>query len=93
MPTVLSPLGAVEATESCPAATLARLDGARVGFLDNSKLNSQVLLEQLAFAMARERGVTPGVSLTKPTAAGPMSDADFDRLVANCDAVVTGVGD
>lgn len=93
MPTVLSPVGAVEAADSFPPVTLVGVEGARIGLLDNSKLNSEVLLEEIAFAMARSHAVAPAVRFRKPTAAGPMSDADFDRLVRACDAVVTGVGD
>jgi hypothetical protein len=90
---VLSPIGDLHVAEASVAPTLQTLEGRRVGFLDNTKLNAQALLRVVESWFRRERSTTTAAWATKLTAAGPMSDAVFEELRAECEAVVTGVGD
>lgn len=90
---VLNPTGDLHIAEASAGPTLPTLEGRRLGFLDNTKLNAQALLRVVESWFERERAATAAAWATKLTAAGPMSDAVFERLRAESDAVVTGVGD
>lgn len=68
-----------------------RLDGLRLGLLDNSKPNSDVFLRDLAAALGSRFADT--VLLRKGGASHPPEPEIVDELRRRCDVVVTGVGD
>lgn len=69
------------------------LAGLRVGLVDNSKFNSDQVLERVGKLLERDYGVTSHVMLRKVTAGIPASPAIIAEFKANCDIVVAGVGD
>jgi len=69
------------------------LAGLRVGLVDNSKFNSDQVLERVGKLLERDYGVTSHVMRRKVTAGIPASPAIIAEFKANCDIVVAGVGD
>ena len=89
--TVLNPAvaGAVAPVPAAPA--LARIQGARIGFVDNSKQNADLFLGRLKPLLERH-GARPGATVRKLAPKDPLSFADLQAL-ASCDAVVQCFGD
>ena len=69
------------------------LAGLRVGLVDNSKHNSDQLLERIAGLLEREHGVKTHIMRRKKSAGIPPSPEIVDEFKAGCDVVVAGVGD
>ena len=75
------------------APRLASLAGTRVGLIDDSKRNADVLLEELA-EILRTRYEISGVKWhRKPSASRPADPEALKELVEECDAVVVAIGD
>ena len=66
--------------------------GKRVGLLENSKRNSDVILEAVGARLAQRAGVTVVGLWRKPTTL-PVTPEIVDEMVAKCELVITGVGD
>ena len=69
------------------------LSGKTIGLLNNSKPNAGVVLERLGEVLAQRYGARTVPMRAKPSFAVPAADAQLGELVAECDVVVTGVGD
>jgi hypothetical protein len=69
------------------------LAGLRVGLVDNSKFNSDQVLERVGKLLERDYGVTAHIMRRKRTAGIPASPEIIAEFKANCDVVVAGVGD
>jgi len=84
-----------------PAGRPLGLDGLRlenvagkiVGFIDNSKPNFNLLIEDVAQLLVERHGAAGVVKHRKRTAAERASDAVFDDLRNRCDVVIAGSGD
>ena len=75
------------------APRLASLAGTRVGLIDDSKRNADVLLEELADIL-RTRYEIAGVKWhRKPSASRPADPEALKELVEECDSVVVAIGD
>ena len=75
------------------APRLASLAGTRVGLIDDSKRNADVLLEELADIL-RTRYEIAGVKWhRKPSASRPADPEALRELVEECDSVVVAIGD
>ncbi len=75
------------------APRLASLAGTRVGLIDDSKRNADVLLEELADIL-RTRYEISGVKWhRKPSASRPADPEALKELVEECDSVVVAIGD
>lgn len=79
------------ATESEPWQ-LEGLRGKVVGFIDNAKPNFQHLVDDLEARLVSQFGVKAVRKHRKPGQV-PVEPAALERLVAECDAVITGSGD
>lgn len=89
---ILDPRAQQRETASARSATrLPLLRGARVGFLDNSKNNADVLLGRMRELMAAEFGIE-AVWHRKHTSGHPTKQEVMDDL-AKCKAVVTSNAD
>jgi hypothetical protein len=75
------------------AARPKSLAGLRVGLVDNSKHNSDQLLERIAGVLEREHGVKAHIMRRKKSAGIPASAEMIAEFRQNCDFVVAGVGD
>ena len=71
---------------------LGSLSGRTVGLLDNGKLNVNTLLNHMEELLRSQHGVSQVVRLSKPDASRPAPD-DVIATLANCDAVISAVGD
>jgi hypothetical protein len=80
-----------EARES--RQTLDNLAGKVIGFIDNSKPNFSLLVDDLAKILIEKHGVKSVVRQRKKSASMGAPGAVIDDLVAQADAVITGSGD
>ena len=88
---VLSPLGTTAAESKPLAPRRGSLRGLRIGILDNSKPNADVLLGRVAELLVERAGAGPITLWRKP---GPSHPATvIDEVVAGSDVVLTGSAD
>jgi len=69
------------------------LDGLRVGLVDNSKFNSNQLLERIATLLERNYGAKAHIMRRKRSAGVPAHQEIIDEFKKGCDVVVAGIGD
>jgi hypothetical protein len=92
---VLDPTGgAARVREEVALATpRARLQGATIGLLENTKQNASLFLDELGKLLVERYGVAAVLPRTKVAFALPMPDELLAELAGTCQAVVVGVGD
>ena len=88
---VLSPFGVTPDTVKPLSKRRARLDGLRIGVLDNSKPNADVLLGRVAERLAERAGGASIRRWQKPGASNPA--LMIDEIAGAADVVLTGSGD
>lgn len=71
----------------------AALHGRRIGILDNTKSNADVLMHHVAELLRQHHGVAEVVYRRKAHAAIGATEQMLDELMAQCDAVLLGSGD
>jgi hypothetical protein len=69
-----------------------RLDGLRIGLIENTKRNSEEVLKRLADKLAAAHGMTLQVLVHKPQRA-PLKEAQIAELKGKVDFAIAGVGD
>jgi hypothetical protein len=69
-----------------------RLEGLRIGLIENTKKNSEAVLQRLAEKLAATHGMTMQVLVHKPQRA-PLKDAQIAELKGRVDFAIAGVGD
>jgi hypothetical protein len=69
------------------------LKGKTVGLLDNTKYNSDRLLEEIGVLLGQRYQVAGVVQERKPYFGRPVPDDQAKALAERCDVVVTAVGD
>lgn len=95
---ILDPTGRVRTAavvaETKLATRPAGLFGARIGLLENTKQNAELLLTELAELLRSEHGAA-GVEVlrTKRAFAQPAPPELIAEYAERCDVVITGVGD
>jgi hypothetical protein len=89
----LDPTVAAEPTESVFAKRETALDGKVLGLLDNSKVNSDRLLDLVREELSRRYDFREVVVMRKGGASVPAEDAMLEALASRCDVVVTAIGD
>lgn len=92
---ILDPTGGTRAATASAvlAPERAKLAGATVGLLENTKQNAALFLAELGRLLEERHGVAATVAQTKTSFAMPLSPEQLADLAATCDAVITGVGD
>jgi hypothetical protein len=88
---VLDPSGSVERQVRALAARPHALQGRRLGILDNSKPNADVLLGRVAERLAARTGTSPARWWRKPGSSRPATI--IDDVVAGSDVVLTASAD
>ncbi len=73
--------------------SLDALEGAVVGFIDNTKPNFSHLVDDLADLLIRNYGVKKVIKRQKRASSVPVPGDVLDHLISNCDLVITGSGD
>ncbi|HET7629399.1 MAG TPA: hypothetical protein VFK44_13580 [Bacillales bacterium] len=91
--TVLDPTNERSITESSKVERLSTLKGKIVGFVDNGKRNSDVVLKMIAEELKERYRLKDIVFIRKPSSSHQIPYGDATRLKKACDAVVTGIGD
>ena len=81
------------ARERIPYASRpAKLEGLRVGLIENTRRNSEAVLLELAGRLKSAHGITVEVLLHKHQRA-PLADAQLAELRGRVDFAIAGVGD
>ena len=75
------------------AARPTSLAGKRIGFLDNSKQNSDKILQHLEQLLRERYDIGPALHRRKPTASRVVPDAILQEMARECDLVIAAVGD
>ena len=90
---ILDPTGVDQPVETRVAPRDGRLEGKRLGLLANGKTNATALLEMVGELLTERYGLSEPVLVDKRNASAPASDAVLDRLLPECDVVITAIGD
>ena len=69
------------------------LKGLKVGLVENTKFNSEVLLKKVAERLQRQYGMRMVHLAHKKSAGSPVNEADIQEFKVKADFVVAGVGD
>ena len=69
-----------------------RLEGLRIGLIENTKKNSEQVLRRVAEKLEADHGMRMEVLVHKPQRA-PLKDAQIADLKGRTDFAITGVGD
>ena len=91
--TVLDPTSGPVAERAERAARPGTLEGLRVGFLDNSKPNSDKILQYLDEMLRERYGIAASIHRRKPTASRVLPPEMLEEMLRECDVVVPAVGD
>jgi hypothetical protein len=75
------------------ASPRARLQGATIGLLENTKHNASLFLAELGRLLVDRYGAAGVVARTKRSFALPVPDELLEEIAGSCHAVITGVGD
>jgi hypothetical protein len=90
---VLDPTAKANVSEKEMAPRVDTLEGKVVGFLDNSKPNSNLFQERIEEVLSDRFNFKEVVRRRKPDAASGASQSLIDELAEKCDLVINGVGD
>ena len=90
--TVINPKPRHDVVAVCGAQRLARLSGAVVGFIDNSKQNADLFIERLRGLLHEQYGVSPDIKVRKFAPKDELTERELRELV-KCAAVVQCYGD
>ena len=75
------------------APRLPSLAGARLGIIDDSKKNADVLLEELVELLRTRYEISDVKWHRKPSASKPADPEAIRELAESCDSVIVAVGD
>ncbi len=75
------------------APRLTSLAGTRLGVIDDSKRNADVLLEELVELLRTRYEISEVKWHRKPSASRPADPAAIKDLVENCESVIIAIGD
>lgn len=90
---VYDPRGVVEAAPLAISPRVKKLDGLRVGLLDNTKWNANKLLRGLRDRLAAGHALGATNYYRKESFAAAAGPALLDRIAAENDIVLTAIGD
>lgn len=91
---LLDPTGTDErSVDATLAPRPVGLRGLTVGLLDNTKVNASALLREIGEVLSRRYGVAGTRLYTKDYFGTPVKEDLLKQIAAECDVVVTAVGD
>jgi hypothetical protein len=70
-----------------------RLDGLRLGLVDNTKFNSDTLLAKLAERLGRRHGMQVALTSRKRSPSHELDEGAVEALRTRADLVISGIGD
>lgn len=89
---ILNPAVREDTSPKTMAPQLAGVRGARVAFVDNSKVNADVFIGRISTLLGEQYGTRVAGTVRKLAPKDDLTDADL-ALLAECDAVVQCIGD
>ena len=75
------------------APKLAKLDGARIGILENGKLNAEEMMNEFASLFVQRHGCTVRSLAHKNNASAPAPSNTLVKVAQEVDFLITGLGD
>ncbi|MCC7106204.1 MAG: hypothetical protein IT307_13765 [Chloroflexi bacterium] len=75
------------------AERLDTLEGKRIGFIDNSKRNSDQVLRRLDTMLHQRYGTADSITIRKSMPSRIVDANEIEQLLGKVDAVIPGVGD
>ena len=75
------------------APRVASLTGKRLALVDNTKFNSDRLLQKIGDILTAEHGVATTRVWRKRNASVPVDEAMLAEIRTTCDAAIAGIGD
>ncbi len=75
------------------APALASLEGARIGILENGKLNAEEMLNEVAQLFVQRHGCTIRTLASKRNASAPAPGNTLVTVAQDVDFLITGLGD
>ena len=75
------------------APVLASIDGARIGILENGKLNAEEMLNEVAQLFVQRNGCTIRTLASKSNASAPAPGNTLLKVAPDVDFLITGLGD
>jgi hypothetical protein len=88
-----SPLSTTPKRKAFRAPALATIDGARIGILENGKLNAEEMLNEVAQLFVLRQGCTIRTLASKSNASAPAPGNTLVAVAQEVDFLLTGLGD
>lgn len=90
---LLDPTREAAGTEPVYAERPKSLDGLRIGLVDNTKFNSDVILQRIGDVLVSKHGAASYKLYRKRWPSVPVTEEMLHDIRTNCDVMVAGVGD
>jgi hypothetical protein len=88
-----SPMSTAPKRQAVRAPKLSKIDGARIGILENGKLNAPEMLNEVAALFVQRHGCVVKVLGSKKNASAPAPSNTLVQVAQDVDFVITGLGD
>ena len=88
-----SPLSTTAKRQAFRAPPLAKLEGMRIGILENGKLNAEEMLNEVAQLFVQRNGCTIRTLASKKNASAPAPGQTLVNVAQEVDFLLTGLGD
>ena len=88
-----SPLATTPRRKAFRAPPLPRIDGMRIGVLENGKLNAEEMLNEVAQLFVQRHGCTIVKLASKKNASAPAPANTLTTVAPEVEFLITGLGD
>lgn len=88
-----SPLSTTPNRKAVRAPALPKIDGLRIGILENGKLNAEEMLKEFAQLFVQRHGCTVRTLASKQNASAPAPSNTLVKVAQEVDFLITGLGD
>jgi len=88
-----SPLSTTAKRQAFRAPPLAKLEGMRIGILENGKLNAEEMLNEFADLFVKRHGCVVRKLASKKNASAPCPSKTLTAVAPEVDFLITGLGD
>jgi hypothetical protein len=88
-----SPMSTTPKRKSVRAPVITSIDGARIGILENGKLNAEEMLNEFAALFVQRHGCTVRTLAHKSNASAPAPSTTLVKVAQEVDFLITGLGD
>ena len=88
-----SPLSTTPKRKMVRAPALPKLEGMRIGILENGKLNAEEMLREFADLFVQRHGCVVKTLASKKNASAPAPGNTISQVAQEVDFLITGLGD